>query len=173
MLKMAIPNLFTLTNLSFGVLSILETFRQNYFCAAILIVIAALIDRYDGRIARFLNISGNLGKELDSLADLVSFGVAPALLMFIKYYFSSLDYIEVIGGCFILSYIMSGAYRLAKYNISEFDGVFTGVPITVAGFIIALFSLVAPSNGRSILLSTVLIGILAYLMLSKFKLKKV
>lgn len=75
-----------------------------------------MYDRYDGRIARFLNISSNLGKDLDSLANLVSFGVAPALLVFIKYNFLNLSYIGVVGGCFLLSYIMSGSYRLAKGN---------------------------------------------------------
>lgn len=173
MLKTSIPNLLTFTNLSLGILSILEAFEQNYFLAAIFIITAALIDRYDGRIARFLNISSDLGKELDSLADLVSFGVAPALLVFIKYNFLNLGYIGVVGGCFLLSYIMSGSYRLAKYNISQFDGIFTGVPITVAGSIIALFSLTTPSNSISILLSIVLFALLAYLMVSKFKLKKI
>lgn len=68
---------------------------------------------------------------------------------------------------------MSGCYRLAKYNLSEFDGVFTGVPITVAGSTIALFSLVTPGNAISTLLSTILVVIFTYLMVSKLKLKKV
>ncbi len=81
---------------------------------------------------------------------------------------------KVIGGCFLLSYIISGSYRLAKYNTSQFDGIFTGVPITVAGSIIALFSLVTPSNGIfSILLSIILLALLTYLMVSKFKFKKI
>lgn len=174
MLKKSIPNLLTFTNLSLGVLSILETFKQNYFLAAIFIIIAALIDRYDGRIARFLNVSSDLGKQLDSLSDLISFGLAPAFLVFIKYNFLDLDYMKVIGGCFLLSYIISGCYRLAKYNTSQFDGIFTGVPITVTGSIIALFSLVTPNNGIfSILLSILLLALLTYLMVSKFKLKKI
>jgi len=174
MLKKSIPNLLTFTNLSLGVLSILETFKQNYFLAAIFILIAALIDRYDGIIARLLNVSSDLGKQLDSLSDLISFGVAPAFLVFIKYNFLDLDYMEVIGGCFLLLYIISGSYRLAKYNTSQFDGIFTGVPITVAGSIIALFSLATPSNGIfSILLSIILFALLAYLMVSKFKFKKI
>jgi len=174
MLKKSIPNLLTSTNLSLGVLSILETFKQNYFFAAIFILIAALIDRYDGIIARFLNVSSDLGKQLDSLSDLISFGVAPAFLVFIKYNFLDLDYMKVIGGCFLLSYIISGSYRLAKYNTSQFDGIFTGVPITVAGSIIALFSLATPSNSIfSILLSITLLAILTYLMVSKFKFKKI
>lgn len=173
MLKMSIPNLLTLTNLSLGILSTLETFNENYFSAAMLIIIAALIDGYDGKIARLLNTSSNLGKELDSLADLISFGVAPAFLILIKYYFSTLSHIEIIGICVSLSYIISGCYRLAKYNLSEFNGVFTGVPITVAGSIIALFSLVTPGNTISTLLSTILLITFAYLMVSKFKLKKI
>ncbi|MEW8994569.1 phosphatidylcholine/phosphatidylserine synthase [Clostridium sp.] len=174
MLKTSIPNLLTFTNLSLGVLSILETFEENYFLAAIFIIIAALIDRYDGRIARFLNVSSDLGTQLDSLSDLISFGVAPAFLVFIKYNFLDLDYMKVIGGCFLLSYIISGSYRLAKYNTSQFDGIFTGVPITVAGSIIALFSLATPNNSIfSILLSIVLLALLTYLMVSKFKFKKI
>jgi CDP-diacylglycerol--serine O-phosphatidyltransferase len=174
MLKKSIPNLLTFTNLSFGVLSILETFKQNYFLAAIFILIAALIDRYDGIIARFLNVSSDLGKQLDSLSDLISFGVAPAFLVFIKYNFLNLDYMKVIGGCFLLSYIISGSYRLAKYNTSQFDGIFTGVPITVAGSIIALFSLATPNNGIfSILLSIILFALFTYLMVSKLKFKKI
>jgi len=174
MLKKSIPNLLTSTNLSLGVLSILETFKENYFLAAIFIIIAALIDRYDGRIARFLNVSSDLGTQLDSLSDLISFGVAPAFLVFIKYNFLDLDYMKVIGGCFLLSYIISGSYRLAKYNTSQFDGIFTGVPITVTGSIIALFSLVTPNNGIfSILLSIILLALLTYLMVSKFKFKKI
>lgn len=174
MLKTSIPNLLTFTNLSLGIFSILETFKGNYFLAAIFIITAALIDRYDGRIARFLDISSDLGKELDSLADLISFGVAPAFLVFIKYNFLESSHIGVLGGCFLLSYIMSGTYRLAKYNTSQFDGIFTGVPITVAGSIIALFSLAAPDNSIfSILLSIVLLTLLAYLMVSKFKFKKI
>jgi len=174
MLKKSIPNLLTSTNLSLGVLSILETFKLNYFLAAIFIIIAALIDRYDGRIARFLNVSSDLGKQLDSLSDLISFGVAPAFLVFFKYNFLDLDYMKVIGVCFLLSYIISGSYRLAKYNTSQFDGVFTGVPITVTGSIVALFSLVTPNNGIfSILLSIALLALLTYLMISKFKFKKI
>lgn len=174
MIKTSIPNLLTFTNLSLGVLSILETFKENYFLSAIFILIAALIDRYDGRIARFLNVSSDLGKQLDSLSDLISFGVAPAFLIFFKYNFLDLDYMEVIGACFLLSYIISGSYRLAKYNAIQFDGIFTGMPITVAGSIIALFSLATPSNSIFSILSLItLLVILTYLMVSELKFKKI
>ena len=82
MRKSSIPNIFTFINLSFGILSLLATFESNYQLACIFILLAALVDRYDGRIARYLQVSSDLGKELDSLADLVSFGVAPSILIF-------------------------------------------------------------------------------------------
>ena len=85
MRKSCIPNVFTFINLSCGIISILCTFEKNYLFASFFILIAALVDRYDGRIARWLNVSSELGKELDSLADLVSFGVAPSILMFLMY----------------------------------------------------------------------------------------
>lgn len=174
MIKSYVANLFTFINLSLGIISILETFNHNYFLAAIFIITAALIDRYDGRIARFFDISSILGKELDSLADLISFGVAPAILVFIKYNFLNLGYIGVLSGCILLSYIMSGSYRLAKYNSSQFDGTFTGVPITVSGFIIALFSLALHRTSiYSILIAVVLFALLSYLMISKLKFKKI
>ena len=82
MRKSSIPNIFTFINLSFGILSLLSTFEDNYSLACIFILLAALVDRYDGRIARYLQVTSDLGKELDSLADLVSFGVAPSILDF-------------------------------------------------------------------------------------------
>ncbi|MDS0526310.1 CDP-diacylglycerol--serine O-phosphatidyltransferase [Clostridium sp. SHJSY1] len=171
MIKKFIPNILTFINLSFGVLSIIEIMNKDFFMAAIFIIIAALIDRYDGRIARLLNVSSELGKELDSLADLVSFGVAPALLTFVKYNFSNFDF-KIAGIVFLLFYIICGCYRLAKYNLNDFDGIFNGIPITIAGSLLALFALSVPSNNFSIFLSMLLIIFLAYLMVSKFKFKK-
>lgn len=173
MLKKSIPNLLTYANLTFGVVSILEIMRQNYIASAIFIILAAIVDRYDGRIARFLNVSSEFGKELDSLADLVSFGVAPALLIFNKFNFSDLGNIKVIGTSFLLLYIISGSSRLAKYNISKFDGIFVGIPITVAGLTLAMYSLAAPSNLISASASIVIMFLLAYFMVSKFEFKKI
>ena len=85
MRKSSIPNIFTFINLSFGILSLLSTFDDNYSLACIFILLAALVDRYDGRIARYLQVTSDLGKELDSLADLVSFGVAPSILFFLLF----------------------------------------------------------------------------------------
>lgn len=173
MFKKRIPVLLTLLNLSFGVLSILETLKGNFFISAIFILIAALLDRYDGRIARALEVSSELGKELDSLSDLVSFGVAPALLVFNKFSFLGFDNLRTIGICSLLLYIICGSYRLAKYNISEFNGIFTGVPITLDGFIVALYVLIMPVKSSSSISSIFLLMILSYLMVSKFKFKKI
>ena len=172
MFKKHIPNILTFMNLSFGVVSIIEILNENFLRASIFILLAALVDRYDGRISRLLRVSSELGKELDSLADLISFGVAPAILLFSKYILSS-QIFRVTGIIFILTYIICGCYRLAKYNLSEFDGIFTGIPITVAGSILALFSLFAPSHSISVVLSIILMMVFAYLMISKIKLKKI
>lgn len=171
--KKNIPNILTFTNLAFGTLSILEITKKNYFAAAIMIMIAALIDRYDGRAARHFNVSSEFGKELDSLADLVSFGIAPAFLIFSKYNLLNLGDIKPAGVCLLLIYIMSGTYRLARYNIGKSDGIFIGVPITIAGFILALYALFIPSNAISALGSAMLLLLLSYFMVSKIRFKKI
>ncbi len=173
MWKSAIPNAFTFINLSFGVLSILGILNNDYKLSAFLILIAALVDRYDGRIARFFDASSSLGKELDSLADLVSFGVAPSLLLFTLYDFSTLGPRGYIGYLLLLLFPICGAYRLARYNATDFDGVFTGIPITVAGSFIALFTLISLSKPIVRGLPIAFIIMLSYLMVCNYKFKKV
>ncbi len=168
-----IPNLLTFTNMSFGVFSIVEVFNQNYFVSAMYIIIAAFIDRYDGRIARRLDVCSEFGKELDSLADLVSFGIAPALLIYFKYNFDDLGILKLVGIVALLLYIVSGSYRLALFNIREFEGTFRGIPITVAGFILAAYSVIAPGANSSTLISVITLLISSYLMVSNIKFKKI
>lgn len=169
MKKSAIPNAFTLGNLSFGLLSILMTFHTEYFLASLFVLLAALADRYDGRVARFLQVDSEIGKELDSLADLVSFGVAPALLTYKLYNFMNFG---IWGYFLVLIFPICGAYRLARYNISTFDGVFTGVPITLAGSFMAVFSLLTFRSTLSPVFPIIFLLLLSYLMVSKFQLKK-
>ncbi|MFM9330917.1 CDP-alcohol phosphatidyltransferase family protein [Paenibacillus mesotrionivorans] len=173
MLRKSVPNLLTFANLSFGVLSLLAVLKDNYIASAVYIIIAALIDRYDGRIARRLNVTSDIGKELDSLADLVSFGVAPALLIFHKFAFSDVHGLKLAGVGFLLLYIISGCYRLGRYNASTFDGNFSGVPITIAGLILSVYSLMVPSSPVFLFVSVVLLLVLSILMVSKLKLKKI
>ncbi|NRG34272.1 CDP-diacylglycerol--serine O-phosphatidyltransferase [Niallia circulans] len=168
-----IPNLLTFVNLSFGVLSIVEVINQNYFVSAIYIIIAAFIDRYDGRIARRLDVCSEFGKELDSLSDLVSFGIAPALLVYFKFNFDDLGMLRLVGIVALLLYVVSGSYRLARFNIKEFEGIFRGIPITVAGFILSIYSVIAPSTINLTLISVISLFAFSYLMVSSIKFKKI
>jgi CDP-diacylglycerol--serine O-phosphatidyltransferase len=170
MVKNSIPNIFTFINLACGVLSILMTFQGNFKWACLFILLAGFVDRYDGRVARYLNVSSEIGKELDSLADLVSFGVAPSILVFNLY---NLINFGAIGYLIVLVFPIAGAYRLARYNCSSFDGAFMGVPITAAGSFMAFFSLLTFKNATNSLLPILFTIILSYLMISKFRIKKV
>lgn len=172
MKKSCIPNIFTFINLSCGILSILSTFDKNYLWAGIFIIIAGLVDRYDGRIARYLQVSSDLGKELDSLADLVSFGVAPSILIYILFNLKDFGPAGILGIAVLLIFPICGAYRLARYNATDFDGTFTGVPITVTGSFIGLFVMFVHKTDISIYVPIALMLIGSYLMVSTFKLKK-
>lgn len=182
MAKSAVPNIFTFTNLGCGVLSLMMTFQENFKLAAIFIILACLADRYDGRVARFLKVDGPLGKELDSLADSVSFGVAPSILAFNIFGFSHLGF---IGYVIALLLPISGAYRLARFNVTEFDGQFFGIPITFAGMFMAIYCLIStfylagpnyvPTSGAISPIGIVTIFImiaLSYLMVCKRRFKK-
>ena len=139
-----IPNLFTAMNMFCGYLSIINASQGKYNYAAWLIVIAALFDALDGMMARLTNSSSELGVELDSLSDLVSFGAAPAFLIYQTYLkdFNSL-------GIIISSLLMiTGGFRLARFNVQlvGFDkAYFKGLPIpssaiTIAAFILTYFN---------------------------------
>jgi CDP-diacylglycerol--serine O-phosphatidyltransferase len=168
--KSYLPNIITLGNLIFGLLSLVMTFEDKYKFSVIFILLAGLMDRYDGQVARFLQVSSSFGKELNSLADLISFGVAPSLLIFNLYNFISLGY---LGYILFLIFPLSGAFRLARYNCSKFDNVYTGIPITLAGMLVALYALITLNSQPNFPLTIIIMLILSYLMVSKFKLKKV
>ena len=169
--KSAVPNSFTLGNLGCGILSIMMTFQSNYRWACIFIVLAALMDRYDGRVARALKVSSDIGKELDSLADLVSFGVAPAILAFDLYNFISLP--AMIGYLVVLIFPLAGAYRLARYNTTTFNNVFSGIPITIAGLFMAVYLFLTIKHNQNPVMVILIMLLLSYLMVSKLKIKKV
>lgn len=157
-----LTQLFTFANLSLGVLSILSSDMK---LAAIFILAAALADRMDGKIARQLNCESNLGKELDSLSDLVSFGVAPCVII----WRISLNVMGFWGYVPILIFVIAGAFRLARFNTSNMSGSFLGMPITIAGSIIAFITFF--TDNTTVL--SVFLVILAFLMVSKIKFKKI
>ncbi|WP_191269093.1 CDP-diacylglycerol--serine O-phosphatidyltransferase [Neobacillus kokaensis] len=139
-IRNSIPNLFTLFNLFFGFLSVMYSAVGDYKNAAILILIGMMLDSMDGRIARMLRVQSDFGKELDSLADIVTFGVAPAMMAYYAY-FSAFGVVGMaISGLFPLF----GAYRLARFNINAVKSslkYFTGVPITAGGGILTFLTL--------------------------------
>jgi CDP-diacylglycerol--serine O-phosphatidyltransferase len=129
-----LPNVFTGMNLLLGVVALAFIMHQYYLLSSGLIVTAAIMDRFDGILARRLEADSKFGKELDSLADLVSFGVAPALLA----YTVSLQGWAVAGLALIGLYVLCGAYRLARFNVIESRDCFLGLPITAAGVLLAV-----------------------------------
>ncbi|TMU85619.1 CDP-diacylglycerol--serine O-phosphatidyltransferase [Bacillus sp. BHET2] len=165
-LKTQTANLITLSNLSLGGFAIISILHDQLNLSLILIFIAALTDRFDGMIARKLSIESELGKQLDSMSDIVSFGVAPALLM----YTAVLHQFDVPGMFFTILYIGCGAYRLARFNISENNGYFTGLPITVAGCLITMCYFAIPYVSSVLLVCMTIL--LSILMISPFSLKK-
>lgn len=178
-IKNNLPNLFTMANLGFGVLAIINMFNGEFFLAALLILLSGLLDRFDGMLARKLNATSNLGKELDSLSDLISFGIAPALLV----WNIALNELELVGAIITVFYAVCGAYRLARYNVTKFEGVYIGIPITIAGGILAIVSLLTihyklvstttEELPKSVFIIGFIVVILSYSMIStKLRLRK-
>lgn len=166
-IKTQTANFLTLINLFLGGFSIIVCINGNFNLSLLLIFIAALTDRFDGMVARKLNVESELGKQLDSMSDIISFGVAPALLL----YQGILIEFGAPGAFFSIFYISCGAFRLARFNISENNGYFTGLPITAAGCLATLSFLVIPVLPPQTFLFIIII--LSFAMVSSFKLKKV
>ncbi|NLV17476.1 MAG: CDP-diacylglycerol--serine O-phosphatidyltransferase [Syntrophomonadaceae bacterium] len=166
-----LPNMLTLFNLIFGVISLMYAFENEVILAAVFILLAGVMDVLDGKVARKLNVSSDFGKELDSLADLVSFGVAPAFLVFVLFRTSPISQLQsfmiVASG---LIFIMSGAYRLARFNVLNISEFFVGVPITMAGGIVGLAVLAWPGASGWFYVTTLLV--LSGLMISKISVPK-
>ena len=133
-----LPNILTILSLSAGMSSLRFSLAGNYQWAVLAIALAAIFDNLDGRIARYVGQSSALGAELDSLADIVSFGVAPCVLM----YLWTLQTIGNLGWMVILIYMICGLLRLARFNVQhsclkELPSIFfIGVPIPAAAGLI-------------------------------------
>lgn len=169
--KKHLPNTITLTNMSFGVLSILFSFYGSLNNAIYLILVASMLDRMDGMAARKFNTCSEIGLQLDSLADLVSFVLAPALLVFI-FEFSPLSGIALVSMALAtLLYILCGGYRLARYNCTGIiSGNFSGIPTTVCGMFVAatmMFSKRLPFYIYGLLLVSC-----AFMMVSRLQFRK-
>ena len=128
-IKNYIPNVISLASLFLGFLSILNSFIDNYLLACYFIFIAAFLDSLDGAVARVLGVSSEFGKELDSLVDLVSFCLAPSILIYILY---SQDMPGISGEVIAFAPLLLGVIRLAQFNVSDNDDAsyFKGLPTT-------------------------------------------
>ncbi|CAF0821219.1 unnamed protein product [Adineta steineri] len=153
------PNALTLANLTCGLFSLIMSMNGLYRFSSLFIMLAAVCDFFDGRLARRLRITSDIGAQLDSLADVVSFGVAPTILAHsIKYW----SFLMVIA---FISFPLAGAWRLARFNAHPTHEYFIGLPITAAGIcvaLLALFSFVSP----------LIMIILALLMISPLQIPK-
>jgi len=129
-----LPNICTAANMLLGVTALAKVLDHNYHLSIILIILAALTDRVDGILARHCKAVSAFGKEFDSLADLISFGVAPAALLY-----SSMTNNWSLAGLVCFGFFtLCGGLRLARFNISNNPSFFQGVPITIAGSILAI-----------------------------------
>tara|TARA_B100000035_G_scaffold32441_1_gene24684 strand:- start:2047 stop:2841 length:795 start_codon:yes stop_codon:yes gene_type:complete len=138
--RMILPNILTLFGVCIGLSSIKFAFDGNFELAIIAVIIAGIIDGLDGRIARLIKGTSKVGKELDSLTDVISFGVAPAFIM----YFWSLVEIGRFGWLVSLIYVVCVALRLARFNISSGgepswkDNFFEGIPSPAGGVLVLM-----------------------------------
>ena len=147
-----IPNLLTISNLICGCIALYFTFHNNLVFAAYIIGLAAIFDFMDGAAARLLNVSGPMGKELDSLADMVSFGVVPGSVVFHLLEASSLSAYSFIA----LAIPVFSAYRLAKFNIDENQSEsFLGLPTPANCLVFVSFPLITAFQGESIIASII------------------
>lgn len=164
-MRSVIPNALTALNLVLGIFSIISTFHSDFSRAGLLIVAAMVADGLDGRVARYFKVSSEFGKELDSLCDLVSFGVAPAIL---AYAFILKDF-GVAGYLAAAAFATCGALRLARFNVNttKVKGYFMGLPIPAGGCVIATFVMlgVRPAGW----LFPVMVIVFAYLMISTIR----
>ncbi len=195
-MRQQIPNIITLLNLLFGCLAIVSCFQfgtvasisdtgdmlieipEKLFMASLFIGIAAVVDFFDGFVARLLKVSSEMGKQLDSLADVVSFGVAPACIVyqFLRLALANdVNALSTSNWLFVPAFLipMAGAYRLARFNLDQTQSTyFKGVPIPMIGLLTAAFPLIywQPSYGviSKLLLSPIFwygyIIIVSYLM---------
>jgi len=157
-------DVFTLTNVAFGVLSILFSISGTYWLAGVMMILSVVGDFFDGKIAKLMNQQNEFGKELDSLADTVSFGVAPAIFGF------SLIQSPLALICFTV-FLFCGILRLARYNIMDFKD-FSGMPITTNGIIVPLAYFTARQLDLSFDFFPYLYLVLGILMVSSFRVKR-
>ena len=173
--RMLLPNMLTLIGVCIGLTSIRFALSGEFHLAIIAIIIAALIDGLDGRIARLIKGTSKVGKELDSLTDMISFGVAPAFIM----YFWKLNTLGRFGWLLCLIYVICVALRLARFNISSNqepswkDNFFEGVPSPAGGILVLTPLIISLTGFNSIelnfdIITPIFFIATSFLLISKF-----
>ena len=157
--KLGLKDAATLASAAAGVASIGLSLKGSFAVAGALIVVAAFLDYSDGLIARRLKQANEFGKQLDSLADAVSFGAAPAALAL-----GVQNDLPALAGAIV--FVCAGIFRLARFNLQSEKGFYYGLPIPAAALVAVAAALFAPHAVAMALLA------LALLMVSGFKLKK-
>lgn len=170
-----IPNFITALNIMLGLWVLFINISQaneNYrFTSCVLILIAVFLDSIDGKLARALKVESDMGKQLDSFADFVSFGIAPMAILLTHENFRKIGIVIYISVAF---YAICGAYRLARYNIGEYHNYFEGLPITASGFVMILLNIILhltnlAKNDITVIITNVLIIILSIMMISRVR----
>ncbi|MDO9124075.1 MAG: CDP-diacylglycerol--serine O-phosphatidyltransferase [Deltaproteobacteria bacterium] len=167
-----LPNLFTTGNLFCGFWAIISVFQEKFYYAAVAILLASVFDILDGKVARLSGATSKFGVQYDSLADLISFGVAPALLAFSW----ALRPYGRFGWLAAFLFVVCGALRLARFNVMSASGetkYFKGLPIPAAATMIALtillyLRLIETAWVKDIVI-LVMIYVLAFLMVSNIR----
>ena len=177
-----LPSLFTLANMGFGYYAITAALDGKWIIASAVITISVLMDGMDGRIARYTKTTSEFGMNFDSLVDAISFGVAPAIIIY-AYWFNKPEYKEyrTIGWILSFIFVAAGALRLARFNVQSKSDLpntnFMGLPIPgAAGFLCTLiwiyekFLVTEPEYQRIFVkIFPITLIILSYLMISRIK----
>jgi len=172
-----LPNILTFCNMGIGIIVVYSMIANNSMIsikfACYLIYIAVIFDFLDGCLARYLNASSEMGKQLDSFADFATFGIAP-IAIFISQMEQPPWYIVI----FLVIYPIAGGLRLARYNLQEFSHYIIGLPITAAGFVLTTVSVTynyifGEYTSKFIAIYLCLILILSIMMVSCIKVKRI
>ncbi|MBC8079296.1 MAG: CDP-diacylglycerol--serine O-phosphatidyltransferase [Gorillibacterium sp.] len=173
MFRKTVPSMFTILNLALGIVAIILVLNdvpvfpdiENANLASIIVIVAMLMDGIDGRVARALNVQSEFGKELDSLSDIISFGVAPAFIMYVVA-FGEVN--PPTAWITTAIFPICGALRLARFNVIEgTPGFFIGLPIPAAGVILCTLALFHQELSAFVLVGASLL--LSFLMVSRIK----
>ena len=169
-----LPTLFTVGNLFCGYLSVWNSINASFEWAAGLIFIAALLDGLDGRVARLTNTASEFGEQYDSLADVISFGMAPAILLYFWGLSGDPDW-KRLGFMVSFLFVVCGSMRLARFNIQTHvvdKRYFVGLPIPMAASVPAALVLAQPGahlTRLGVLLLLAMTAALSYLMVSTIR----